>query len=101
MIITPKDQKLKNGLKQNTNGYCICPLCKEKIEVGIEYSVLKELHSDILFPYPHLILHKDHAIVCYIDKNLSIRGTQVIRSIEILRDSETLSYIMKKWSNPY
>ena len=101
MVITPKNQKIRDGFKQKTKGYCICPLCNKRLDVGIELSTLKKLHSDILFPYPHLILHDDHALICYIDKNLSIRGIEAIKSIEISRDSETFANIMRRWSNPY
>jgi len=101
MTISPDVDKILNKIKQTTKGYCICPICKEKIEIGIEASAIRKLNSESYFPYPHLHIHKDHALVCYIDKDLHIRSFEPIKSVEISRDSETFQNLVKKWSNPY
>ncbi len=84
MVITRNDKKIIGEIKQKINNYCMCPYCKEKIEVGIELDTLKQLNSSKRFPYPHIHLHglPLHALLCYIDKDLNVRSASVvIRSI--------------------
>jgi len=52
---------------------------------------------------PHIHLHGNplHALLCYTNSELEILNIGVIKSIEISRDSETFTQIMKKWTNPY
>jgi len=90
-------------IKQNVRNIHTCPLCKEKIEIGIEMDILEKLNEGHHFPYPHIHLHGSpmHAMLCYIDKDLKIRSVGVIKSIEISKDSDTFRHLMKKWSNPY
>ena len=90
-------------LKRNVKNVHTCPLCKERFEIGVEDSILTTLIERDHFPYPHIHIHGNpvHALLCYIDKNLTIRSTGVIQSIEISRDSDTFAQIMHKWSNPY
>ncbi len=103
MIKNKSNIKNVGELKQNVKNIHTCPLCKEKIEIGIESDILEKLIEKDHFPYPHIHIHGYplHAMLCYIDKNLTIRSVGGIRSIEISRDSETFSQIIKKWSNPY
>ncbi|MHA1437375.1 MAG: hypothetical protein ACTSPD_07330 [Promethearchaeota archaeon] len=103
MVQSSKNIKKFGEIKCNVKNIHICPYCKEKIEIGIENNVLKKLCEAEYFPYPHIHLHGNplHAMLCYIDKDLRIRNIGVVKSIEIVRNSETFSQIMKKWSNPY
>ena len=79
----------------------ICPLCKKKVELGIENDILKQGLPNIYFPHIHLHGEPLHSLICYINSELKVRNIGVIKSIEISRDSETFSEIMKKWTNPY
>ena len=103
--MTLSNNRIKNlgEIKQNVKNIHTCPLCKEKIEIGIEVETLERLIEKEHFPYAHIHLHGHplHAMLCYIDKNLTIRSVGGINSIEISRDSETFGQIIKKWSNPY
>ena len=103
MVIIPKNVKNVGEIKQNVKNIHNCPFCNENIEIGVEIDTLKKINEAQYFPYPHIHLHGNplHAMLCYIDKDLKIRSVGVIKSIEISRDSETFSQIMKKWSNPY
>ncbi len=103
MLLTPEEQEDFNEIKQNPNNLYECPLCKEKIKIGIEFGTKKKLHDKKEFPYPHIHLHGDpiHGMLCYIDSDLKVRSIGIIESIEISRDSDTLNQIMKKWSNPF
>jgi hypothetical protein len=103
MTISQKRIKNPGEIKQNVKNIHVCPSCKEKIEIGIEAETLNKLLKKDHFPYPHIHLHGYplHAMLCYIDKNLTIRNVGAIKSIEISRDSETFSQIVRKWSNPY
>ena len=103
MTLQPKKIKYIGEIKKNVINIHVCPLCQEKIEIGIEIDTLKMLNEKAYFPYPHIHLHGDplHAMLCYIDKDLKIKSTGVIKSIEISREHSTFRQIMRKWSNPY
>jgi hypothetical protein len=103
MALSSKQKKNYAHLKEYIKNIQVCPLCKERIEIGIEKVTLKELFSYEKFPYPHIHLHGNplHAMLCYIDKNLKVRSLGVIRSIEISRNFDTFKQFMRKWSNPY
>ena len=77
-----------------------CPVCHKEIHFGVEHGILEKVNR---YPYPHIILHGNplHALVVYIDADFRIRGIETAQSIEIQRNSETFSQIIKKWSNPY
>jgi hypothetical protein len=77
-----------------------CPICKNEIHFGIEKSVFETATK---FPISHVVLHGNplHALIVYIDTNFSVRGEEGCESIEVLQKSETLSQILKKWSNPF
>jgi len=79
----------------------ICPMCQQNIELGIELNVIREGKSPIYFPHIHLHGDPLHALICYINSELNVRNVGVIKSIEISRDSDTFSQLMKKWTNPY
>jgi hypothetical protein len=78
-----------------------CPLCREKITIGVEVKITQEGNSDIYFPHIHLHGDPLHAVICYINQELKVRNIGVIKSIEISRDSQTFRELMKKWTNPY
>ena len=103
MLITPKEREDIKEIKQNPNNFHECPFCKEKIRIGIEHAIKRQLHDKSKFPYPHLHLHGNpiHGMLCYIDSNLKVRSIGIIESIELMRNSDTLNQIMKKWSNPF
>ena len=79
----------------------ICPMCGEKISIGVELNITRKGNTDIYFPHIHLHGDPLHALICYINSNLKMRNIGVIKSIEISRDSQTFSQLMKKWTNPY
>jgi len=83
-------------VKHTSKKSITCPLCNEKISIGVEDLILKSKNIHI-----HLHGNPLHALLCYINSELEIRNVGVIRSIEISRDSETFTQIMKKWTNPY
>ena len=103
MAISSKKKENYRDLKQNIKNNQVCPLCKGEFEIGIESHTLKELSKYGKFPYPHIHLHGNplHAMLCYIDKDLNVRGVGVINSIEISRNYDTFKQLMMKWSNPY
>lgn len=88
-------------MKQNSKKSIICPLCNEKIIIGVENFILESKNRDINFPHIHLHGNPIHAIICYLNSDLEIRNIGIIKSIEISRDSETFTQLMKKWTNPY
>mgnify|MGYP000986571709 FL=1 len=77
-----------------------CPICKEKVKFGIEDQFLKSVTQ---FPFTHVVLHGDpvHAMIVFIDANMHVRGTESAKSLEISRDGNTFSQLMRKWSNPF
>ena len=92
--INPSEIKKHYELSQK------CPICQKKISFGVELGFLDNVKR---YPYPHMILHGNplHALIVYIDADFRIRGIETACSIEIQRNSETFSQIMKKWSNPF
>ncbi len=102
-MIAKNGEKSLGHIKKDVTMTHECPLCKEKISLGIELDTLQQLNKSQYFPYPHIYLHGNplHAMLCYIDKDLVVRNTGVIKSIEISRDSDTFNQLVKKWSNPY
>ena len=87
-------------LKKHYNLSQKCPICNKQIQFGVEQGFLDKVER---YPYPHMILHGNplHALIVYIDADYKIRGIETAQSIEIQRNSETFSQIVKKWSNPY
>lgn len=79
----------------------ICPMCHEKMIIGVELSITMEGNPNIYFPHIHIHGDPLHALICYINSELKMRNMGVIKSIEISRDSKTFSQLMKKWTNPY
>ena len=83
--MTLSNNKIKNlgEIKKNVRNIHICPLCKEKIEIGVESETLEKLIEKDHFPYPHIHLHGNplHAMLCYIDKNLTVRRVVASRKI--------------------
>ncbi|MFW9880562.1 MAG: hypothetical protein ACFFG0_46430 [Candidatus Thorarchaeota archaeon] len=79
----------------------ICPLCSEKLEIGVELKITQKINKEIYFPHIHLHGNPLHALICYMNSELKIRNIGVIKSIEILRDSNTFAQLMKKWTNPF
>ncbi len=102
-MVVRRDRINSGEIKKNVKNFHICPLCKKEFEIGVELDTLKKVNEARHFPYPHIHLHGDplHAMLVYIDANLTIRNVGSIKSIEVSRDSETLSQLMKKWSNVY
>lgn len=88
-------------MKRSSKKSIICPFCNEKIIIGVENFILESKNSDINFPHIHLHGNPLHAIICYLNSELEIRNIGIIKSIEISRDSETFTQLMKKWTNPY
>ncbi|TFF88140.1 MAG: hypothetical protein EU550_01860 [Promethearchaeota archaeon] len=103
MVLSPNEEGKVGEIKRNVRNYHVCPYCNKKFEIGVENFTLKELSEKDCYPYPHLHLHGNplHAMLCYIDRDLTIRSVGFIKSIEISRDYATFKQLMKKWSNPY
>lgn len=102
MIIPNKD--INNQIiRKEVRNLHKCPICNKKIKIGIEKSILEVLEDEESYPYPHLHIHGDplHAVIFYIDRDLRVRSTSAIRSLEFSRDSHTFQELLKKWSNPY
>ncbi len=88
-------------VKRKVHRKVVCPECKREVEIGIEKKMLSKIKVGVNLP--HLFLHGDplHALICYINSELTIRNIGVIKSIEIPRDSEIFSQLLNKWTNPY
>ena len=77
-----------------------CPICQQSITFGIERSIIEQAEH---FPFTHCVIHGNplHIFIVYVDKELKIRGAETATSIEILRDGQTFTQLMQKWSNPF
>ena len=102
MVLSNKDIN-NHPIRKEISSLHRCPICKKRVEIGVEKSVLKQLEEEEVFPYPHLHIHGDplHAALFYIDRDLKVRSCSTIKSIEFSRDLGTFQELLKKWSNPY
>lgn len=103
MTIMPEELRNMERFKQSTKHCHECPICKKKIQIGIEFGMVQKLVEQAKGIYSHLVLHGKplHGLVCYLDSHLAVRGIVPVESIEISRDSETFGELIKKWANPY
>lgn len=92
-----------NKVKKSVKKLISCPECNKEFEIGIEHSSLHHFQHKMSVYYPHIHLHGSplHALICYLNPELSIRNISVINSIEISRDSETFKQIINKWTNAF
>jgi hypothetical protein len=90
----------QSEIKKHCDRIQKCPICHEEIRFGVELGFLETIDR---FPYPHVILHGNplHILIVYIDADFRIRAVETVKSIEIQRNSDTFSQILKKWSNPF
>ena len=90
----------KSEFKRPVRMSKICPICKHVVTFGVEEGFLKGVTE---YPFPHVVLHGNpvHALIAYIDAHHKIRGVEACASIEVSRDQETFSQLLKKWSNPF
>lgn len=100
MVITDIHNVDRSEIKKNLRLTTDCPICGDKLRIGIEQGYLKTV---VQYPFPHIVLHGDpiHAFVVFIDTQLKIRGKEPIESIEIVRDGKTFGALIKKWRNPF
>ena len=86
--------------KQSGKFYVTCPVCHQAIKFGVERSILENATK---FPLSHIIIHGNplHALIVYIDANFMVRGEEGCESIEVVKKSDTLNQLLKKWSNPF
>ena len=80
-----------------------CPECDKKVKIGVELEALEKQKNFKCIYFPHIHIHGNplHGLLCYLNSELKVRNIGVIKSIEISRDSETLSQFLGKWMNPY
>lgn len=103
MVLSRSDKNVIGEIKQKVKNFHTCPYCKENVEIGVEFDILRNIYKDKNFPYPHIQMHGKplHALLCYVDQDMIVRSLSVVKSVEISRDSETFKQITKKWANPY
>lgn len=96
------DSKIVDKMKIGISSFHACPICGEKIDIGVENSTLNSIDKSTGI-YTHILLHGYplHALIIHIDLNGSVRAIKGCSSIEIQRDNATLTQLIKKWSNPY
>ena len=76
-----------------------CPVCAKRIKFGVERTILENTDK---YPFTHIVLHGNpvHALIAYIDANMTVRGIEASQSVEISRDGDTFGQILRNWSNP-
>jgi hypothetical protein len=77
-----------------------CPLCKKKIQINVQFDLLEQQYGASGGILPHIILHGNplHAMLCYVDRHMAVRGKGYIVSIGIPRDSNTYQQFVQLWS---
>ncbi|MHA1340678.1 MAG: hypothetical protein ACTSRZ_06825 [Promethearchaeota archaeon] len=96
-------EKLKDNLpkvKKWTQYDVKCPVCGEKMKVGVELGELERIKH---FPFTHLMMHGSplHAVIVYIDKHFQVRGVEGSDSLEFDKKALVFQEVIKKWSNPF
>jgi hypothetical protein len=92
-----------NYVKKKVEKVVKCPECDKKITIGVELETLKRQQILKSVYFPHIHIHGDplHGLICYLNSELKVRNIGIIKSIEISRDSGTLSQFLGKWMNPF
>ena len=87
--------------KTNVLYFQECPLCKKKIQIKIQFDQLEQQYGASGGVIPHIILHGNplHAMLCYVDRHMAVRGKGYIVSIVISRDSNTYQQFVRLWSH--
>ncbi|MFX0032547.1 MAG: hypothetical protein ACFE8E_07105 [Candidatus Hodarchaeota archaeon] len=95
------DVRSEKNMKLITRKFFKCKHCSLLIEIELDSKVLKQFEKKDQFIIPHLHIHGSplHGVLCHFDLNGDIRNIEVIKSISISRESNTLQQILDKWSN--
>jgi|SRR5271157_865167 len=74
-----------------------CDICHQVFKVQVSAAEMADAKR---YPFAHLILHGNpiHALVVYVDKHGSVRGSESSQSIQIDRTSATFQELVKWWS---
>jgi len=74
-----------------------CDICHQVFKVQVSAAELADARR---YPFAHLILHGNpiHALVVYVDKHGSVRGSESSQSIQIDRTSSTFQELVKWWT---
>jgi len=96
-------QNIENQLlkfRKYTNYEIECPICKEKMNIGVELGDLNNVKN---FPFTHILVHGEpiHAIITYIDSQFKVRGVEGSQLIKFEKSSNIVKQIIEKWSNPF
>jgi hypothetical protein len=77
-----------------------CPLCKKKIQIQVDFNNLEQSYGKVEGVLPHIVLHGNplHAMLCYVDTHLAVRGKGYVASIGISKDSSTYQQLIRLWS---
>lgn len=77
-----------------------CPLCKKRIDISFDFAKLEQDYGELKGVIPHIILHGEplHTMLCYVDKDMGVRGKGYAVSIGVSRDSNTYQQFTKLWS---
>ena len=76
-------------------------MCKKKIQIKIQFDQLEQQYGASGGVIPHIILHGNplHAMLCYVDRHMVVRGKGYVVSIGIPRDSNTYQQFVRLWSH--
>ena len=94
-------QEEDSQIKTNALYFQECPLCKKKIQIKVQFELLEQQYGASGGVIPHIIIHGNplHAMLCYVDRHMAVRGKGYIVSIGIPRDSNTYQQFVQLWSH--
>jgi hypothetical protein len=78
-----------------------CPLCKKNLEIKLNFESLEQQYGAMDGIIPHIILHGKplHAMLCYVDKHMAVRGKEYVISMSISKDYNTYQEFTRLWSH--
>jgi hypothetical protein len=92
--------EIAHPIRRTTQIAATCPVCNQKMKINMDHRIFNEA---TLFPITHVVLHGNplHALIVYLDANFRVRGEEGCSSIEVARNSDAFSQLVKIWSNPF
>ncbi|MFX0009769.1 MAG: hypothetical protein ACFE9R_05595 [Candidatus Hermodarchaeota archaeon] len=99
--MTEESIDLESNEVSNVIYFQECPLCNKKIQINVQFELLEEDYDVNGGVIPHIVLHGEplHALLCYVDRHMTVRGKGYIMSIGVPRDSRTYQQFIQLWSH--
>ncbi len=103
-FITPIELNKMAYESIEVSGLCKCPICGDRFTISIPKIIFEKFKSDegkCLLSHIHLHGNPCHGLELQLDKNLKVRHSYAVNSIQINQNYENLAGIMKLWTKRF